>query len=136
MLDRALRLRRPGPYQLQAAIAALHADAPTPAATDWRADRRALRRARAARAVAGGRLNRAVAVAMADGPRRGLALLDALLADRRSTRYHRCTRRAPSCCAAPGDARARAARLRARDRAQRQRRRARRAAPARGPRSV
>lgn len=35
LVDAALSLRRPGPYQLQAAIAALHADAPTPEATDW-----------------------------------------------------------------------------------------------------
>ena len=52
LLDRAVALRRPGPYQLQAAIAALHAQAAAPEETDWRADRAPLRRARAAAAVA------------------------------------------------------------------------------------
>ena len=47
--------RRFGPYTLQAAIAAVHAEAPSAAATDWRADRGAVRRAAARRAVAGRR---------------------------------------------------------------------------------
>ncbi len=42
VLDEALALNDPGPYQVQAAISALHAEAPTPEATDWRTDRRAL----------------------------------------------------------------------------------------------
>ena len=46
LVERALVERRPGPYQLQAAIAALHDEAATPADTDWAADRRAVRRAR------------------------------------------------------------------------------------------
>ncbi len=43
LLDRALLYRAPGPYQIQAAISALHAQAATPADTDWAADRCALR---------------------------------------------------------------------------------------------
>jgi RNA polymerase sigma-70 factor (ECF subfamily) len=74
VLDAAVRLRRPGPYQLHAAIAALHADEPT----DWCAI--ASLYARLARrdpspVVA---LNHAVAVAMADGPARALALVEPL----------------------------------------------------------
>jgi RNA polymerase sigma-70 factor (ECF subfamily) len=68
----------PGPYQLQAAIAACHATAAGPAATDW------ARIARLYALLAGlvpspvVELNRAVAVAMADGPAAGLELIDAL----------------------------------------------------------
>ena len=78
----ALRgVRRPGRFALQAAIAAVHADAPTYADTDWREildlyD--ALLRAWPSPVVA---LNRAVAVAMVDGPGAGLAAVDALAAD-------------------------------------------------------
>jgi RNA polymerase sigma-70 factor (ECF subfamily) len=71
----ALRRGRPGPYQLQAAIAAVHASAPTPADTDWRRivvlyDE--LARRQPSPVVA---LNRAVAVAMVEGPERGLDLI-------------------------------------------------------------
>ncbi|MCC6994777.1 MAG: RNA polymerase subunit sigma-24 [Deltaproteobacteria bacterium] len=75
LLDRAVAARRPGPYQLQAAIAALHAGAATAAATDWRqiaALYGALSRLAPSAVVD---LNAAVAVAMADGPERGLELL-------------------------------------------------------------
>jgi RNA polymerase sigma-70 factor (ECF subfamily) len=78
VLDRALRLRRPGPYQLQAAIAALHAKAPTWEATDWTqiaALYAELARHDPSPVVA---VNRAVAVGFADGPRAGLAILDGL----------------------------------------------------------
>jgi RNA polymerase sigma-70 factor (ECF subfamily) len=78
LLDAAMRRRRPGPYQLQAAIAALHAQAPTFAATDWRqiaALYGALERIHPTPAV---RVNRAVAVGFAESPVAGLALLDAL----------------------------------------------------------
>lgn len=78
ILDRALRLGQPGPYQVQAAIAALHAQAPTPAATDWRqitALYGKLLRLKPSPVI---ELNRAVAVAMAEGPVPGLALLDKL----------------------------------------------------------
>jgi RNA polymerase sigma-70 factor, ECF subfamily len=86
-LDRALRLRRPGPYQLQAAIAALHATAPDAEHTDWAqiaALYGELERTAPSPVVA---VNRAVAVGMARGPRAGLCLLDALAADRRMAGY-------------------------------------------------
>jgi RNA polymerase sigma-70 factor (ECF subfamily) len=69
---------RAGPYQLQAAIAALHATAPTASDTDW--PQIAALYGELARATPGPvvELNRAVAVAMADGPAQGLELLDAL----------------------------------------------------------
>ncbi|HEX2728427.1 MAG TPA: hypothetical protein VHM16_01660, partial [Rubrobacteraceae bacterium] len=72
----ALRLAKPGPYQLQAAIAACHATAADAADTDW-ADIAALY-GRLARMVPSGvvKLNRAVAVGMADGPAAGLALVE------------------------------------------------------------
>jgi RNA polymerase sigma-70 factor (ECF subfamily) len=68
----------PGPYALQAAIAACHAAAPTATQTDWRqiaALYRLLARVQPSPVV---ELNRAVAVAQAEGPEKGLALLDAL----------------------------------------------------------
>jgi RNA polymerase sigma-70 factor (ECF subfamily) len=77
-LDRALGLRRPGPYQLQAAIAALHARAPRPEDTDWPQIAglyRALHAVDPSPVVA---LNGAVAVAMADGPDAGLRALEGL----------------------------------------------------------
>jgi RNA polymerase sigma-70 factor (ECF subfamily) len=78
LIDKALLMRRPGPYQIQAAIAALHAEAQTPAETDWPQIAllyQELYRRQPTPVVA---LNRAVAVAMAEGPMRGLALLDEL----------------------------------------------------------
>jgi RNA polymerase sigma-70 factor, ECF subfamily len=88
LLDRALRLRRPGAYQLQAAIAACHATAPTADETDWAEivilyDR--LSQLVAAPVV---RLNRAVAVAMALGPHTGLELLDEIEAGGELADYH------------------------------------------------
>jgi RNA polymerase sigma-70 factor (ECF subfamily) len=74
MLDRALRLRRPGPYQLQAAIAALHVQDDT----DWpqiAALYAELERVTGSPVVA---LNRGVAVAMATNPERGLAVVDSI----------------------------------------------------------
>jgi RNA polymerase sigma-70 factor, ECF subfamily len=76
VLERALAVRRPGPYQLQAAIAALHAEAARPDDTDWAQIAvlyRELGRLAPSPVVD---LNRAVAVAMADGPAAGLTLLD------------------------------------------------------------
>jgi RNA polymerase sigma-70 factor (ECF subfamily) len=80
LVEQALASRRFGPYTLQAAIAAVHAEAPTAAATDWaqivglydvlsRADPSPV-----------AELNRAAAVAMRDGPEAGLGLIDAILA--------------------------------------------------------
>jgi RNA polymerase sigma-70 factor (ECF subfamily) len=81
LLDRALSYRAPGPYQLQAAIAALHARADRAEDTDW--PQIALLYGELARmhpsAVV--ELNRAVAVAMADGAAAGLALLEGLPLD-------------------------------------------------------
>jgi RNA polymerase sigma-70 factor (ECF subfamily) len=77
LLHEALRRRTPGPYQVQAAVAACHAPAPTAAATDWPQIAglyRELARLAPSPVV---ELNRAVAVAMAEGPAAGLALLDA-----------------------------------------------------------
>ena len=80
LLDAAVARRAPGQYQLQAAIAALHAQAPTFEATDW-AQIAALygRLARLAPSPVV-EVNRAVAVGMADGPRAGLAVLAPVLA--------------------------------------------------------
>jgi RNA polymerase sigma-70 factor (ECF subfamily) len=76
LVERSLRLARPGAYQLQAAIAALHAEAPNAESTDWRqiaALYAVLTTLNPSPVV---ELNRAVAVAMADGPAHGLALID------------------------------------------------------------
>jgi RNA polymerase sigma-70 factor (ECF subfamily) len=78
VLDHAVRLRRPGPYQLQAAIAACHAQAPTAADTDWREITLLYDRLSEIAPTPVVLLNRAVAVAMADGPAVGLALVDEL----------------------------------------------------------
>src|SRR5204863_350198 len=78
LLDAALRRTQPGPYQVQAAIAACHATAPDAASTDWpqiAALYGELVRMAPTPVVA---LNRAVAVAMADGPEAGLMLVDEL----------------------------------------------------------
>jgi RNA polymerase sigma-70 factor (ECF subfamily) len=78
LLDGALAARRPGPYQVQAAIAAVHARAPRPEDTDW-PQIVGLYDALVVMAPSPVvELNRAVAVAMADGPARGLPLVQAL----------------------------------------------------------
>ncbi len=85
----ALRAPRPpGPYALQAAIAALHAEASRAADTDWRqiAALYAILYRQTPTPVV--ELNRAVAVAMADGPERGLALIDAIDARDALPGYH------------------------------------------------
>jgi RNA polymerase sigma-70 factor (ECF subfamily) len=81
-LDRAVALRRPGPYQVQAAIAALH----TEPETDWREIELLYGRLAALNPSPVVELNRAVAVAMADGPAAGLELVDALAGELDS--YH------------------------------------------------
>ena len=88
LVERALSSRRFGPYTLQAAIAAVHANAPDAAATNWAEivglyD--VLLRADPSPVV---ELNRAVAVAMRDGPLQGLALIDAILARGDLAGYH------------------------------------------------
>ncbi|MBI3745130.1 MAG: RNA polymerase sigma factor [Chloroflexi bacterium] len=80
LVERALRMGTPGPYQLQAAIAALHDGAETPDATDWPqivALYAELERRTPSPVVA---LNHAVAVAMTEGPEAGLARIDAIVA--------------------------------------------------------
>ena len=77
-LDLAMAERTPGPYQIQAAIASLHARSPAPEATDWSQIAGlygALMRVQSTAVV---ELNRAVAIAMADGPAAALPLVDAL----------------------------------------------------------
>jgi RNA polymerase sigma-70 factor, ECF subfamily len=88
LLDRALTLRRPGPYQLQAAVAALHARAERPEDTDWAqiALLYGQLAGRSANPVV--ELNRAVAVAMADGPAAGLSIVDGLVATGALAGYH------------------------------------------------
>ena len=86
-LERAVRLRRPGEYQLQAAITALQIQAPNAESTDWAqiADLYgALAKLTPSPVV---ELNRAVAVGLADGPAAGLELLGPLIADPALERY-------------------------------------------------
>jgi len=88
LVERALLSRRFGPYALQAAIAAVHAEAESAAATDWAqivALYDVLLRADPSPVV---ELNRAVAVAMRDGAEAGLTLIDAILARGDLTEYH------------------------------------------------
>jgi len=88
LVERALGTRRFGPYTLQAAIAAVHAEAPDAASTDWPqivALYSALLRLEPSPVI---ELNRAVAVAMRDGPEAGLALIDAILTRGALTDYH------------------------------------------------
>jgi RNA polymerase sigma-70 factor (ECF subfamily) len=72
LVERALRMRRPGPYQLQAAIAAVHSEASTSAETRWEEIARLYDALAAAQPSPVVRLNRAVAHAMAYGPEVGL----------------------------------------------------------------
>jgi RNA polymerase sigma-70 factor, ECF subfamily len=88
LVERALLTRRFGPYTLQAAIAAVHAEAKTAPETDWRqivALYNLLARIEPSPVIG---LNRAVAVAMRDGPEAGLVLIDELLAQGELRDYH------------------------------------------------
>jgi RNA polymerase sigma-70 factor (ECF subfamily) len=88
LVERALASRRAGPYTLQAAIAAIHANAASAPATDWNEIvglYEVLLRVEPSPVV---ELNRAVAVAMRDGPAAGLALVDAILARGDLHDYH------------------------------------------------
>jgi RNA polymerase sigma-70 factor (ECF subfamily) len=88
LVDQALASRRFGPYTLQAAIAAVHAEAATAAATDWRqiiGIYDVLLRLETSPVI---ELNRAAAIAMHDGPEIGLALIDAILARGELADYH------------------------------------------------
>src|SRR3989304_5893269 len=88
LVERALSSRRFGPYSIQAAIAAVHAEAPTAAATDWGQivglyD--VLLRGEPSPVI---ELNRAVAIAMRDGPQAGVDIIDAILARGDLAEYH------------------------------------------------
>lgn len=88
VLEKALHMRKPGPYQIQAAIAALHAEAAAPSDTDWPqivALYGELMKHAPSPVVA---LNRAAAVAMVEGPMRGLGLLDDLGKSGALDHYH------------------------------------------------
>ena len=85
-LDTAIAMRDPGPYQVQAAIAALHAQAPRPEDTDWPEIATLYRVLKSMSPSPVIELNWAVAVAMADGPDAGLALMEPLADD--LDRYH------------------------------------------------
>ncbi len=88
LVERALSSQRFGPYTIQAAIAAVHAQALTAAATDWAqivALYDVLAQAGPSPVI---ELNRAAAVAMRDGPLAGLALIDAILASGDLADYH------------------------------------------------
>src|SRR5580698_6946005 len=88
LLEKALKSRRFGAYTLQAAIAAVHAEAESVARTDWRqivALYDQLVRIQPSPVV---QLNRAVAIAMRDGPEAGLAHIDAVLADGELANYY------------------------------------------------
>ncbi len=78
LLDRAIRANRPGPYQVQAAIAALHDAAKDAAATDWAQIAALYGRLANLTPSPVVELNRAVAIAMAEGPAAGLAVLETL----------------------------------------------------------
>ena len=87
LVEQALRGNRPGPYQIQAAIAACHSAAPRAEATDWREIALLygeLIRYEPTPMVAA---NRAVAVAMSEGPAAGLVILDTVSADPRLARW-------------------------------------------------
>lgn len=88
LVERALRLSRVGPYQLQAAIAAVHAEAQTAEQTDWKqiaALYRELERVHPSAVVA---LNHAVAVALSTGLETGLGLIDELASSGELDSYH------------------------------------------------
>ena len=78
LVDKALRMGRPGPYQLQAAIAALHDEAARPSDTDWPQIVALYGALSAFEPTPVVELNRAVAIAMAEGPAAGLARMDHL----------------------------------------------------------
>jgi RNA polymerase sigma-70 factor (ECF subfamily) len=88
LLQNALRRQQAGQYQLQAAIAACHATAAVPADTDWAQIAGLYGQLREILPSAVVELNRAVAVAMADGPAAGLVIVDALDASGQLAGYH------------------------------------------------
>lgn len=88
LVERALASRQVGPYTIQAAIAAVHAEASDAAATDWAQIVSLYDLLMQAESSAVVELNRAVAVAMRDGPSEGLVLVDAILSRGELVNYH------------------------------------------------
>ncbi|HMB07954.1 MAG TPA: DUF6596 domain-containing protein, partial [Isosphaeraceae bacterium] len=88
LVERALSTRRFGAYSVQAAIAAVHASAPTAHATDWRQNVALYDALLAINPSPVVELNRAVAVALRDGPAAGLSLIDAVLGRGDLAAYH------------------------------------------------
>jgi RNA polymerase sigma-70 factor (ECF subfamily) len=82
LVRECLRRNRPGPYQIQAAINAVHSDAPTAAATDWTQILRLYDQLLSLAPSPVVSLNRAVAVAEVEGPQAALTVIDALDLDR------------------------------------------------------
>jgi RNA polymerase sigma-70 factor (ECF subfamily) len=82
MVRRCLRRQQPGPYQIQAAINAVHCDAPAATATDWRQIRQLYDQLMSVAPSPIVALNRAVAVAEIEGALAGLTLVDSLDLDR------------------------------------------------------
>jgi RNA polymerase sigma-70 factor (ECF subfamily) len=80
LVEQALGMRRVGPYALQAAVAAVHAESPNASSTDWRQIVGLYDVLQSLEPSPVVELNRAVAVAMRDGPASGLSLIDAILA--------------------------------------------------------
>jgi RNA polymerase sigma-70 factor (ECF subfamily) len=87
LVERALRMRRPGPYQLQASIAAIHDQAATPDATNWPMILVLYDALAVAAPSPVVQLNRAVAVSMVHGPEAGLELIDRLAEPLEDYRY-------------------------------------------------
>ena len=88
ILERALRLKRAGPFQLQAAIAACHATAPSVAQTDWAEVLGLYTQLARIAPTPVVELNRAVAMAMVDGPDAALAVVEAIVETRRLDDYY------------------------------------------------
>jgi RNA polymerase sigma-70 factor, ECF subfamily len=88
LTESALRSRRFGAYTLQAAIAAVHAESASAASTDWREIKLLYDRLLRIHPSPVVELNRAVAVAMCEGPKQGLRLIDDLLAREHLSQYH------------------------------------------------
>ena len=89
LIEAALPTGPVGPYQLQAAIAAIHAEAPRAADTDWTQIETLYRMLHALTPGPVVTLNHAVAVAKVDGPTAALAMLEPLFQDRQLRRHHR-----------------------------------------------
>src|SRR5499425_2594062 len=88
LTESALRSRRFGAYTMQAAIAAVHAESPSVASTDWRQITLLYDRLFQIQPSPVVELNRAVAIAECEGPEQGLRLIDALLAREQLSQYH------------------------------------------------